>query len=221
MNADYIHPVPGDFGLFEMLLDIGQMPYFEKFEFVSYDPEENDPDAYSNEPRVRMLVSPDELRERGLDDIGKEICRGDEVLGLGSFAKIGNYWVHLPQIDFSCQKSPGNETMVYEFLETAKRRGYVLDSGRSYHFQGTETLEHDEWIKFMKSLVPRSVEQGPLIDVCYPSIMQDLGYSVLRLSANRKSKQIVPAVIARVGDATPKFEVEGDRTDISDDFIPF
>lgn len=103
-----------------------------------------------------------------------------EVLGIISDIKIARsfeeyylaHFHHIPMMDFRCLKSPKNLARIKGLLRTiGEKEGVVLDSGRSYHYFGTNPLSEKEWLMFLgKCLLSGLVDERyighRLIDRC-------------------------------------------------------
>lgn len=98
---------------------------------------------------------------------------------------------HLPMMDFRCEVLPENLATVINFLRLIKKRGVVLDSGRSYHYYGLKPISEKDWLKFLgqcllfKGYASARFIGHRLID----------GYAALRISKDTNSGQ-VPKVVA-------------------------
>jgi len=73
--------------------------------------------------------------------------------------------------------------------------GYLLKSGRYYHFYGVSLLEESEWIRFMAQfLMPTVIVSPRFIGHCLYR-----GYVALRLSTDEQYKPLLPEVCDLVG----------------------
>ncbi len=115
-----------------------------------------------------------------------------QLLGVSSRVSIGPQRTrHIPIMDFRCEISSQNENLLRSVLpSTGQAGGYILNSGRSYHFYGTRLLTAVEWRKFLgKCLLLRD-----LVDERYIGHQLVDGYCVLRLSASAV-KPSIPRVV--------------------------
>ncbi|HLC76873.1 MAG TPA: hypothetical protein VJH04_01575 [archaeon] len=185
-----------DVPLHNMIRDIASDLRIEYLEFVSYDPA----DSYDSQPRVRLTMTPYEFQNRTIDSIRDQICENDNyVLGLSSIVRVVYSTFHLPQIDFSCEVGEENEKRIYNFLGRLNQKdGYLLESGRSYHFLGRDLMPADFWRGFMKTLDAMDFDGLVDDDFIYESDV-NRGFSVLRITANIH-KPHVPKVIAEIKD---------------------
>ena|SRR5437667_4727817 len=130
----------------------------------------------------------------------QEIARGlaeDRLLGLISRVSLrGGGSGHIPMMDFVCIPSPENLDILTRFLteiQNGKGEGFLLESGRSYHYYGVELLSEEGWRVFLGKclLMPGYVDDRyvghQLVD----------GHCVLRLSAG-KLRSRLPRVVARL-----------------------
>ncbi len=101
---------------------------------------------------------------------------------------------HLIHLDFQCDKS--EEALkevadaIYYTLEIES--GFILDSGRSYHFWGDKLMRPGEWKNFMEF-----IKEVPSIGEHWPGFQLERGYSVLRFSKSSYHPER-PVVIARL-----------------------
>jgi len=99
--------------------------------------------------------------------------------------------MHIPMMDFHCAISSKNLGILSELLsETGQEHGFILESGRSYHYYGKEVLTRDQWIGFlgkcllMKNFVDERYVGHQLVD----------RHCVLRLSTSPR-KPVIPSVV--------------------------
>ncbi len=131
--------------------------------------------------------------------------RSDEtVLGLTSLVKLkdNREQQHLPLIDFNCGKSPEDLAKVYEELKRLKYlEGYVLDSGRSYHYIGANVFSDGEFNRFLED-----VHELDIVGHNWPRLQKDVGYAVLRLTAcPKRGKFQAPRLIEKIEDVQLRF----------------
>ncbi|KHO47491.1 MAG: seg [archaeon GW2011_AR5] len=187
-----------------MLEEISSSSGVSEFEFVGYVP--------GSEYDFTTIVGTatlgfEAVRKIGADKIGRYIIGtvyvntddGEDLLGrlavgLSSRTPAG----HLPQIDFCCRRE--DVELVYDFLRELNLDGYVLFSGRSYHFQGSKPVEESGWQEFMRNLG----EDCSIVDFDWQSECMENGYSVLRIT-DAQNKPYVPEVVAKVS-RTLKYE---------------
>lgn len=145
-------------------------------------------------PRRIFRVS----RRDFLSDYLSEIKRGlspTQLLAVTSKVKIrGHKYLHVPMMDFRCDISTHNVKLLTEMLpEIGLREGFILQSGRSYHFYGRNLMSRSCWRILMgKCLLMRN-----FVDERYVGHQLVDGYCVLRLSASRL-KPIVPTLVATI-----------------------
>lgn len=81
-----------------------------------------------------------------------ELMSKERNLAFVSVVKISETtaFQHVPLMDFKCEKKGENLTCIRTFLQAVgQRRGVILDSGRSYHYYGVDTLLDAQWRRFM------------------------------------------------------------------------
>ncbi len=131
------------------------------------------------------------------------IVNDETALGLTSLVRlIGDRKGHLPLIDFNCGKFSEDLMRVYENLKYLKcLEGYLLDSGRSYHFIGTNPLDNNEFIRFLNHM-----SGSEIIGDNWPRLQKETGFAVLRLTAcPKRGKPYVPTLVDRIEDTQLRF----------------
>jgi hypothetical protein len=101
---------------------------------------------------------------------------------------------HIPMMDFMCPPSPANlEVLTRLFREIGQKKGYLLESGRSYHYYGLELLTEEQWRVFLG----KCLLMCGYVDDRYVGHQLVDGHCVLRLSSG-KLKPNVPKVVAKL-----------------------
>lgn len=100
---------------------------------------------------------------------------------------------HIPMMDFMCPPSPENRDRVTRLLASLHLgKGYLLESGESYHYYGFKILSEGWRIFLGKCLLMSGYS-----DDRYIGHQLVNGYCVLRLSSAR-IKNRIPTVVAEV-----------------------
>lgn len=87
---------------------------------------------------------------------------------------------HIPMIDFKCKISEENKAKIQQFLEgLGEREGFLLISGKSYHYYGTNRLTTEEWEKFNQK-----ISDSELVGKVWPKLQLKNKISVLRLTTS-------------------------------------
>jgi hypothetical protein len=118
-----------------------------------------------------------------------------ELLGLISKVELCDGGsAHIPMMDFSCETSPQNLSSITHLLSDMRKGvGFLLESGRSYHYYGAELLTDEGWRQF----IGKCLLMFGYVDDRYIGHQLVDGYCVLRLSAGRL-KYRVPAVVSQL-----------------------
>jgi hypothetical protein len=118
-----------------------------------------------------------------------------ENLGIKSIVELEDGSArHIPMIDFCCPCSPKNEQKIVRILSFLKQdKGFLLESGNSYHYYGIRLLTEAEWQVFMGQL--RMIN---IVGRIWPSLQLRQNFSVLRVSISLV-KPVLPKVIAKIG----------------------
>jgi len=101
---------------------------------------------------------------------------------------------HIPMMDFMCPPSYENQQALSGLLrELNHGRGFLLESGRSYHYYGLQILDERQWHVFLGKCLLMS----GFVDDRYVGHQLVDGHCVLRLSAGQLKAKI-PTVIAEL-----------------------
>ncbi|MFH0852493.1 MAG: hypothetical protein V1845_02740 [bacterium] len=163
-----------------------RLPRMEAYD----DPERN------YDRRVRMFrIGEDELGESF--EATAKLCRKRkrENMGLVSLVRMDDEKIrHIPMIDFQCPCCEEGLTEAIRALDwLGQRKGFLLESGRSYHYYGINVMTADEWVSFMRDCRERHV-----IGSSWPMHQLEDGFSVLRISTSISKPQL-PKVIGIIG----------------------
>ena len=144
--------------------------------------------------RILTKLPRAEATDDNLGDIAQSL--GENRL-LGTCSKVclaGGKSAHIPMMDFMCEISTKNLDLLIRLIEDLHQgRGYLLDSGRSYHYYGSRLLTEDEWRAFLgKCLLMTGFSDNRYIG----HQLVD-GHCVLRLSS-AKLKSKTPTVVAEI-----------------------
>ena len=117
-----------------------------------------------------------------------------EVLAISSRVEcVGRRGMHFPMLDFHCKISSINDKRVRLIVKSLDLRGYIVHSGQSYHFYGSELLP----IEDLLTMLARELLFAPIIDrtwVAHQIIERACG---LRISAGKTYPQ-PPIVVDQV-----------------------
>ena len=143
--------------------------------------------------RALTNLSRTKITEEYLRDAAENLSHG-KLLGFVSKVHLAcGGAAHIPMMDFICAPSTKNLEMLVRLLRNIhKGRGWLLESGRSYHYYGCQLLTYREWIVFLGKCLLMS---GYADDRYIGHQLVD-GHCVLRLSSG-KSKT-VPTVVAEL-----------------------
>ena len=128
-----------------------------------------------------------------LNELLSEVKREDERYLISFQSRIltqSGYW-HFPMIDFSnfIINDLNIDDVEKVLKELGESNGYILDSGRCYHYYGDRLLTDDEWCDFMKRC-----SKHPEIGERYISRQLRRGMASLRITTD-ESKPKLPTVV--------------------------
>jgi hypothetical protein len=135
-----------------------------------------------------------EISAEALGVIARSL-RENQLLALASSVSVVEQGIrHIPMMDFKCSLSTKNlEVLTLLLRNIGQRKGYLLESGRSFHYYGMELLGQEEWRVFLGKCLLMSEH----VDDRYVGHQLVDGYCVLRLSAG-KLRPRVPTVVAEL-----------------------
>lgn len=119
----------------------------------------------------------------------------DKVLAVASKVKCADGTIrHIPLIDFHCPDNPITRGLVVELLNVLGLRGYLLASGKSFHFYGVDLFAENEFASFMGRILLFS----PIVDRAWIAHQLIEGQAALRLSS-RPGYGTSPKLVAVAG----------------------
>jgi hypothetical protein len=101
---------------------------------------------------------------------------------------------HLPMLDFRVAVSEKNEELVREQLRAMKLQGWLLESGRSYHFLGCSVLDGGAGLS---KFLGQALLFAPLVDGRWVAHQLIEGACALRISSGN-DEQISPRSVAEL-----------------------
>lgn len=117
--------------------------------------------------------------------------RSEQVLALSSKVEcMDGDFMHLPMLDFHCKSGVANDQRVKQIVNALGLKGYILHSGQSYHFYGTDLIETEALV----TTLAYALLFAPIIDrawIAHQLIERACG---LRISSG-KSYSTAPNVI--------------------------
>jgi hypothetical protein len=139
----------------------------------------------------------------GLDEASVEVAvrseieaaADDEVVALSSRVMVSDAAYHIPMIDYRVPVNNRSTAMLTRQLAAMNCSGWLIDSGRSYHFIGRTLLHGDlGYSRFMG----RALLYAPIVDARWIAHQLLEGAAALRISGGNGDEQREPVVIADV-----------------------
>jgi hypothetical protein len=146
--------------------------------------------------RTITTMSRCEVSPENLDQIAKNLPPS-KLLGLQSNVPLASGGqAHIPMMDFMCSPSQRNLERLTRLLESLRMgKGFLLESGRSYHYYGSRVLSEAGWRTFLG----RCLLMTGCADERYVGHQLVNGFCVLRISSGRL-KNREPLVVAEISD---------------------
>jgi hypothetical protein len=142
--------------------------------------------------RLRQVKAEDAISLRQLESGVKP----GNMLALSSLVRLKNGEMrHIPMLDFHCAASDANELLALAALKalTGQSPGFLVQSGKSYHYYGLELLSSVELPKFLA----RAILLGHIFDRRWIAHQILEGACALRIGSGRGYKS-VPLVVAQL-----------------------
>ena len=191
------------FDVLKHLLKVNPEIYSLRFVVYEESPNWRDLPEATKERNPRLALKQD-LRPRLLKDFERQkILHGslssfqrglyeEQLVGITSIVTVnGNRTAHIPMMDFACPTSPKNLATLEALLkESGQCSGFILQSGRSYHFYGTQLLLETAWRVFMG----RCLLMEGFTDYRYVGHQLVEGRCVLRISTSHLKPRL-PLVV--------------------------
>lgn len=144
--------------------------------------------------RERRQISRGNVTAKHFNKFAEELPAGRLVGILSKVALTGGDSAHIPMMDFSCDPTPEHLQLARQLLKgIGEREGFLLESGRSYHYYGTRLLSNAAWVAFLG----KCVLMPSLVDNRYVGHQLVDGHCVLRLSTSQR-KPTVPEFVAKL-----------------------
>lgn len=150
--------------------------------------------AQDRGPRIFKTIPRAEVSEENLRQIARSWDE-NKLVGACSAVKLADgQSAHIPMMDFSCAPSNQNLGLLVRLITDLRQgRGYILMSGRSYHYYGFRLLSEAEW----KIFLGKCLLMSGFADDRYVGHQLVDGHCVLRVSSGR-SKGNLPIVVAEL-----------------------
>jgi hypothetical protein len=144
--------------------------------------------------RAKISLSRCDVSVKNLKQIVDNLP-ASKLLGLQSNVAIaGGGQAQIPMMDFMCSPSARNKERLTCLLQSlCMGRGFLLESGRSYHYYGMHLLTEREWRVFLG----KCLLMTGCVDERYVGHQLVNEYCVLRLSSG-KLKNLAPIVVAEI-----------------------
>lgn len=131
------------------------------------------------------------IADDSIDKI-KEILGSESRIGINSKVSVGKRKIlHIPMLDFHISQSEKNTRTVEEVCKILGLNGYILNSGKSYHFIGKKLFDKNEMINFLG----RALTFTPIVDMTWIAHQLQDQSCTLRMV---KKHGILPYVLSEV-----------------------
>jgi hypothetical protein len=144
--------------------------------------------------RIFIRITREEAIAKNLQEFGQKLG-SNKLLGVISEVTLfDGRKAHIPMMDFLCPLTGNNMHLLCSLLaELRLGKGYLLETGRSFHYYGLALLTDASWQKFLGKCLLMS----GFSDDRYIGHQLVDGHCVLRLSTG-KLKATEPSIIAEI-----------------------
>ncbi|HUS60325.1 MAG TPA: hypothetical protein VMX76_03030 [Nevskiaceae bacterium] len=129
-----------------------------------------------------------EWEELSCEKFSETIKRAEDDWPLAEFLTISSRVElpeprHIPMLDFECPKTGGNLNAILRGLRAQGQKGFILDSGNSFHFWGINLLFESgmlpeyEWRTFLIRN-----RENPFVDKRFVEVSLKNGFTCLRIT---------------------------------------
>ena len=137
--------------------------------------------------------------EQFLDDLehGKyDSLPGRSIVALTSRVQVQktDLELHIPMVDFRLDSDPANDELATELLKVLGEPGYLVDSGRSYHFYGQTLVTHEDFYRFLG----RAQLMSHYADQRWIGHQLISGKAALRISSGCDEEAASPRFVAQI-----------------------
>jgi hypothetical protein len=140
-----------------------------------------------------IVISRDQCTQEYLAGLAASL-QPSEILAISSEVRLrSGLGLHIPMVDFHGAESEGMLNVIRRVLQEVGLTGFILRSGRSYHFYGRILVTLDE----MLDVLGKMLLFGPIVDggwIAHQIIERACG---LRLSLGKHYKEL-PTVVGEV-----------------------
>ena len=154
-----------------------RLPFWDSFNVSLFDKPLTDYSIlneilFHNRPRQEKIIHKTQLKEEFKANNGSYTTINSEVI------MVDGTSAHLALLDFHAPVSEANEKLCCEIVQALGLKGYLLNSGKSYHFYGKKLLLLKEYIL----LLSKALLFSPIIDRAWISHQLIEESSCLRIS---------------------------------------
>lgn len=103
--------------------------------------------------------------------------------------------MHLPVLDLGVKPGPDGQSSAVDAMHSLGLRGLLFESGRSYHFYGSEAVTHRDLVV----LLAQAQLLSPIVDTRWVSHQLIDGRCGLRISTDTEKNQLAPIFVTSVG----------------------
>ena len=163
-----------------------------KFEFGKYIYQENTIEDY----REYIFITAKETNKERIENMIRSLSP-DFELALHSRVHLESEFLHIPMIDFYGSLSSHDWLLIKQIIpDNIMKEIKIFESGSSYHAYSTILISHEEWIKFMGTiLLLNTPDKKPIIDTRWVGHRLRGGFSSLRWSCNTLKYEKIPNLI--------------------------
>jgi hypothetical protein len=148
---------------------------------------------FHNVPGAPLVLDRDQVSPARLRHSYESATDAEIVAVLSRVGTQDGHDRHIPMLDFHVAENDSSQSSVIEVVRALHLRGYVLASGKSYHFIGSNLISPKELI----ALLGRALLFTPIVDRTWIAHQLVEGNCALRIST-RKGYGGPPRVVAEV-----------------------
>lgn len=174
-RINLINPLDRVFSNALKMRDLYKMPFWDSFNVNLFEQEIVDFEFlkeinFQNKPLKNIIYNREKFLNSAIDF--------QNYTGVSSLLNGNSSNLHIPLLDFHIPPSVANQQMCLKILMHLNLKGYLLDSGKSYHFIGNELVDFES----LQIILFNSLLFSPIIDKSWIAHQLIQKYCCLRVS---------------------------------------
>lgn len=174
-RIDLIAPLDKVYSNALEMRNLYKLPFWDSFNVCLFNKEIND---FEFLKEINFQNKPTKKNEYSREDFIKKKIDFQEYTGVSSLVNSKKSNLHIPLLDFHIPPSIENQKLCSKMLIHLNLKGYILNSGKSYHFIGNDIIDYDS----LQNVLFNALLFSPIIDKSWIAHQLIQKYCCLRVS---------------------------------------